>query len=182
MPLRPRPSHAPLLAALLAGGVVAATPALAAAAALKPGLWSYSLLTRRGDGPPMNLAQMLRSLPAAARPRVEARLRAQGMGIGPDGGLRICLDAGSLSAGHPPLHLPGRCTEHWKLSAPGDWNFHYACTQPTVDGRGSLRISAPTSYASDYTVTGPQGSVSGSAHAHWLASACGGVPPLGMAR
>lgn len=184
MPYRSRPTlPALVVAALLAGGAVAtATSCQAASVPLKPGLWDYSLQTQRGDGPPMNLSQMLASLPPSARPQVEARLRAQGMALGPDGALRICLDAASLAGGHPPLHLAGRCQEQWSLASPGHWSFHYACTAPSVDGHGKLRISSPTAYQSHYTVKGPQGSVSGDAQAHWVGASCGDVPPLRATR
>lgn len=176
MPLRPR-LHP--LSVLLAFGALAAGPVCRAApVSLKPGLWDYALQTRSGDGPSMNLAQMLRNLPPSTRPQVEARLRAQGMSLSPDGSLQICLDAGSLAGGHPPLHLGGRCKAHWSQTAPGDWSFRYACTDPVVDGRGSLRITAPTAYESAYTVKNPHGSMSGKAQAHWVASSCGSVPPL----
>ena len=157
-------------------------PSFAAAQSLRPGLWDYALQTRNGSGPPMNLAQMLRSLPPSARPQVEARLRAQGMALSPDGGLQICLDNASLAAGHPPLHLSGRCDVHWKHGDPADWSFHYACQSPDVQGQGSLHIASPTAYSSAYTVSGPHGSVSGQAKAHWVATSCGGVPPLRSAR
>ncbi len=172
-----------LVAPLLGGSLLAlCAPGFAATQALKPGLWDYALQTRNGSGPSMNLAQMLRSLPPAARPQVEARLRAQGMALSPDGGLQICLDAGSLAAGHPPLHLSGRCDVHWKHGDPADWSFHYACQSPVVQGQGSLHIASPTAYSSHYTVSGPHGSVSGQAEAHWVAASCGGVPPLRSAR
>lgn len=180
MPYRPRlnPSS-PLLAALLGLGALAWSSAShAAPVSLKPGLWDYALQTRNGDGPTMNLAQMLRNLPASTRPQVEARLRAQGMSLSPDGTLQICLDAASLADGHPPLHLGGRCAAHWEQTSPGDWHFRYACQDPAADGRGSLRVTAPTAYESDYTVKNPQGSMSGQAQAHWVADSCGGVPAL----
>ena len=169
----------PLLAAPLAALALAAgTRGACAAPTLQPGLWDYALQTRSGNGPSMNLAQMLRSLPASTRPQVEARLRAQGMSLGPNGNLQICLDSRSLAGGHPPLHLGGRCKAQWSQPSAGDWRFHYTCADPVVDGRGELRISSPTSYTSSYTVKNPQGSMSGQAQAHWVAKSCGAVPPL----
>ncbi len=170
-------------AALLGVGLLAlSAPGFAATQSLRPGLWDYALQTRNGSGPSMSLAQMLRSLPPSARPQVEARLRAQGMALSPDGGLQICLDAGSLVGGHPPLHLSGRCDVHWKHGDPADWSFRYACKSPDVVGRGSLHIASPTAYSSNYTVGGPHGSVSGQATAHWVAASCGDVPPLRSTR
>lgn len=166
--------------ALLALLSVASLGAGAAASAetLRPGLWNYALQTRRGDGPAMDLAQMLRSLPDSARPQLDARLREQGMALGPDGNLRICLDAQSVAPGHPPLHLQGRCDIDWAVE-PGDaWKFHYHCSDPTADGTGEMRISSATAYTSDYTVQSGQGSVTGKVQASWLGASCGSLAPL----
>lgn len=169
-----------LLAAPIAALCAAcfAPPVLAASAALRPGLWDYTLQTRTGNGPEMNLAQMLRSLPPSTRPQVEAKLRQQGMSISRDGGLQICLDATSLAAGHPPLHLHGGCATHWSQPHPGDWKFRYSCPASKVSGRGSLHIASATSYASSYAVSTPQGAMAGQSQAHWVAASCGSVPPL----
>lgn len=173
----------PLLAAPLAALALAAgTRGACAAPTLQPGLWDYALQTRSGNGPSMNLAQMLRSLPPSARPQVEAKLRQQGMSISRDGGLQICLDATSLASGHPPLHLNGGCKAHWSQPSPGDWKFRYSCPASKVTGSGSLRIASATSYASSYTVATPQGDMSGQSQAHWVAPSCGSVPPLRTAR
>ena len=175
-------SRLPAAALLACCAACFAPAALAAATPLRPGLWDYALQTRTGDGPAMNLAQMLRSLPPSARPQIEAKLRQQGMSISRDGGLQICLDATSLASGHPPLHLHGGCAAHWSQPRPGDWKFRYTCPASKVTGSGSLRIASATSYASSYTVTTPQGSMSGQSQAHWVAPSCGSVPPLRNAR
>ncbi len=171
---RLRRAAAALACAGLAGGACGA----AAAAQLRPGLWNYSLQTRTGNGPTMNLAQMLDNMPPAARPQVEARLRQQGMSLSPSGVLQICLDARALAQGHPPLHLPGRCRATWIHADAADWTFRYHCDQGTVRGSGSLHIASDRAYSSSYTVDNGDVRVSGSAQAHWAASSCGTVPPL----
>lgn len=158
--------------------ILAGACAPAWAQALKTGLWDYALQTRRGDGPEMNLAQILASLPASARPQIEARLREQGMSLSADGGLQICLDAQSLAGGHPPLHLAGRCDVQWSHPDADDWGFHYECTTPSADGSGTLHVDSPTAYRSDYKVISPDGRVSGHAQAHWVSASCGAVPAL----
>ena len=174
--VRPAGLAAALLSAALLPGARAALAA--GSQALKPGLWDYSLQSRRGDGPEMNLAQMLSAMPPSARPQIEDQLRRQGMRLDAQGRLQICLDAQSVSAGHPPLHLAGHCQVKWKHPDAADWSFHYACTEPSADGHGTLHIASPTSYRSDYQVSGPQGPVSGKARAQWVAPSCGGLAPM----
>ena len=146
--------------------------------ALRPGLWDYALQSRRGNGPEMNLAQMLSAMPPSARPQVEAQLRQQGMRLDAHGKLQICLDAKSVAAGHPPLHLAGHCNVAWKHPDATDWSFHYSCTAPSAEGQGMLHIASPTAYDSAYQVTGAQGPVSGQAQARWVAPSCGSLPPM----
>jgi hypothetical protein len=174
--VRPTALAAALLGALLPLGGRAAFAA--SPQALRPGLWDYALQSRRGNGPEMNLAQMLSAMPPSARPQIEAQLRQQGMRLDSHGGLQICLDAKSVAAGHPPLHLAGHCTVSWKHPDAADWSFHYACTAPSADGHGTLHIASPTAYNSAYAVSAAQGPVSGQAQAHWVAASCGDLPPL----
>ena len=181
MPKLPRPLRPAAVAAALLGCSwipVASTALAAGAPTLRPGLWDYALQSRRGNGPEMNLAQMLSTMPPAARPQIEAQLAQQGMRLDSHGGLQICLDAQSVAAGHPPLHLAGHCNVSWKHPDAADWSFHYACTAPSADGHGTLHIASPTSYTSAYAVTGAEGPVAGEAQAHWVASSCGSLPPM----
>ncbi|MBU6441899.1 MAG: DUF3617 family protein [Betaproteobacteria bacterium] len=169
-----------LAAALLGASLLPGAAAVFAGPAqtLQPGLWDYALQSRRGDGPEMNLAQMLSAMPATARPQIEDQLRQQGMRLDAHGQLQICLDAQSVATGHPPLHLAGHCEVKWKHPDAADWSFRYACTAPSANGHGTLHIASPSSYRSDYQVSGPQGPVSGKAQAHWVAASCGGLPPM----
>ncbi len=181
MPLLSRSFRpAGLAGALLGASLLCAAPAALAAGSrtLRPGLWDYALQSRSGNGPEMNLGQMLSAMPPSARPRIEAQLRQQGMRLDAQGGLQICLDAKSVAAGHPPLHLAGHCTVAWKHPDASDWSFHYSCTDPSAKGQGMLHIASSTAYDSAYQVTGAQGPVSGQAQARWAAASCGSLPPM----
>lgn len=151
----------------------------AQAFSLKPGLWDYSVQSSTNGAPPVDLSHMMQNASPAIKAEIEAQMKARGMAM--DLGnqtLRLCLSPEFVAAKRPPLHLGGQCKVHWSQPTQGNWDFSYACTQPTSSGKGRVALASPTAYKTQFTAVTPQGTVSSTSEAHWVSSDCGSVPPL----
>ncbi|MHB1666709.1 DUF3617 domain-containing protein [Thiomonas sp.] len=153
-PSRRRVAGLPLIVAALGSSH-------AQAFSLKPGLWDYSVQSSTNGAPPVDLSHMMQNASPAIKAEIEAQMKARGMAM--DLGnqtLRLCLSPGFVAAKRPPLYLGGQCKVHWSQPTQGNWDFSYACTQPTSSGKGRVALASPTAYKTQFTAVTPQGTVS----------------------
>jgi hypothetical protein len=148
--------------------------------AIKPGLWQFES-DRSVDGrkaPDMN--ERLKTLPPAARQRMEALMKQHGIDTG-GGGTRICMTRESLDQGRWHETSP-RCRVDFGARSASAWKWRSVCTQPQSTSEGEAIFHSPESYtiASSTTVMlkGQSRTSTNIVRMKWTGADCGDVKPL----
>jgi Tfp pilus assembly protein PilV len=175
--------------AMLAGLVL---PVAAADMGLKPGLWETKALKMVVDGHDMleqmaslnaQRQQMMASLPADQRAKVEAMFKSNGIGQGTDGGFRICVSPEMAKRNTPVIDKDGRCQPAKMTHSGNQTTFEISCSHNgiTTSGKGSATASPDLiSTQVDMTTTTANGKtqvIHSESEMHFVGSDCGDLKP-----
>jgi Tfp pilus assembly protein PilV len=173
-----------------------AAPLLTAQAAdmIKPGLWENKVLKMVVDGKDMAAQmaemmakrdQMMATLPPDQRAKVEAMFKSNGLGLGSDGGFRICISPEMAKRNTPVIDKEGRCRPAQVAHSGNQTSFEVNCASNgvTTVGKGTATTTGDV-ITMEMDVTTTSANANGKTRVmhmetetHYLGSDCGDVKP-----
>jgi Protein of unknown function (DUF3617) len=156
--------------------------ALAQTPPIKPGLWETTSGSMLLNGQPMPGMEQMHKQLAQLPPEVRRKMQAQGVDLGGDGKLRVCLSAEMLKQDRWQ-QAPAGCSLISQERSGNHWRFKGRCTQPPGEVEGTTTVQGDSAHSSEVKVTtqrdGKPFVMTMKSSSRWIASDCGAVKPLG---
>lgn len=181
----------PLAVATLMAATLATlnTPSFAAdTPPIKPGLWEVVNEGQKMNGQAMpdhsaQMAEVMKSMPPAARKQMEAQMKARGVQMAPAAGggmaARMCLTADMLAQNRWQKSEANCKTEILSRSS-NAWKWKVTC--PQNQGEGTTTFSGSEAYTTQVHMTmvqdGRKQTMDMTHKAKWLGADCGSLKPV----
>ncbi len=178
---------------LLAVAMSVATPGACAqaagGAALKPGLWEMTSKVAAATPETMQALalaqQQMATLQPDQRRAIDQMLAQHGvkMELAEGGGVKVnfCLTREQAANPRLPSGQPGQCS-NTQTPVPGGMNIAFKCSKPQSSGTGQVIFDGDSGYSMrmnvDSTLQGQAQQMTVESTGRWLASDCGGTPPV----
>lgn len=165
------------LAAMAGAGAIGT----AHAQTVEPGLWEIKSTM---DMPNMgNMAEQMRKhvaqLPPEARKMAEQRMASMGMGIGQDGGMRVCFGPEQARQPIKEGQKEGNCT-YTQVSAVGNtWRGRMVCTDPKSEGTFTTTMHSQHHFTTMAVLKDERGETKMTSDARRISADCGAIKPIG---
>lgn len=165
----------------LAAACIAGT---AQAQSIQPGLWEFKHDTRMPGQPGMaaQMAQMreqMKNLPPEARRMMEQQMAGQGMRMGGDGALRLCISPEDAKA--DPIaegRTEGGCTYTQVKRSGNTWTGRVTCKEPPSQGDFTTTLHSATHFSTKAVLNSKEhGRIDASTEARRLSADCGTLKP-----
>lgn len=157
---------------------------LVVAQAIEPGLWEFKSEMKMPGMPDMTeqMAQMrkqLAQLPPESRKLVEQQMASMGVGMGQQGGLRMCMGPEQARQPIQDGHRDGSCT-YTQVSRTGNtWRGRMVCTDPKSEGSFTTTLHSATHFTTHAVLKSAQGEMNMKSEARRLSGDCGALKPIG---
>lgn len=160
--------------------VAACIAAAAQAQSIDPGLWEFKNDMRMPGQPDMaaQMAQMreqMKSLPPETRKMMEQQMASQGIGMGADGALRLCISP--EDAKQDPIRegrTEGDCTYTQVKRSGNTWTGRVSCKEPPSQGDFTTTLHSAAHFTTKATLKSKQhGRIDMSTEARRLSADCG---------
>jgi len=178
---------------LLSLAALAAFAAYAGGLGLKPGLWEVKIVKQVVDGRDMTaqmaaaqaqMQQAMANMPPEQRARLQAMMPKSAMGLGDDGGFRICISPEFAKRDQPVIDKDGHCQPGAVNHSGNTTTYEFTCSAngTTRQGKGTTvssgelvtnQIDMTTTMASGKTRT-----IHNESEMHFVGADCGDVKPF----
>ena len=180
-------------AAALALSAGALAPA-SAQQKMRPGLWEQSMSMKSQSGQ-MEAAlaeaqKAMASMPPAQRKQMEQMMAGHGVALGPQGqSVKVCITPEQAAMDHIPQR--DGCAQKMQRVDANTLQVSFSCKggqgQPLTSGEGTVQFQSPTAYTGQFKIktagaNGKPEQIDMAQKGQWLASDCGAIPPVPMAR
>ncbi|WP_297478527.1 DUF3617 domain-containing protein [Ferrovum sp.] len=152
---------------------------------MKPGLWEIQPTvqlpspSQNGTRPTLDMSQVMQSMSPQMRGQMEALLQKQGVSMGANGGIRICITRAMIEQNRLPQK--NGCESSVTSQSGDKYKLHFSCGNPPTTGEGEVVFQNSEAYTTQVEITHPeQGkelSVTMESSAKWLGSDCGSLQP-----
>lgn len=157
--------------------------ATAQAADIKPGLWEFRSKLDMPGMPDMaaGMAQMqaqMKNLPPEARRMIEQQMAAQGISMGSDGDILVCITPEDARGARVYSgKSEGNCTYANVVNTGNRVKGTIQCTEPKASGDFEALIDSPTHFTSRVNMKSADGAMKAETDARWVAADCGKIKP-----
>jgi hypothetical protein len=154
------------------------------AQSVQPGLWEFRSDMKIPGQPDMaaQMAQMqkqIASLPPETRKAMEQQLAAMGMGVGQQGGIRVCFGPEQTQQPIKEGHQDGTCT-YTNVSRSGNtWKGRMVCTDPRSEGDFTTTLHSAKHFTTEAALRSAKGTMQMKSEARHVSADCGAIRPAG---
>ncbi|MGQ3051973.1 MAG: DUF3617 domain-containing protein [Roseateles sp.] len=178
-------------ALLLMAGLAAASPTMAHAQGLKPGLWEFKQTPQLGAAHQTEMAAQMAQAQKAMegmspdqRKMVEQMMAQRGVSVNMSGGVitvKACITQEQAARNLAPLMQQGNCSQDSKRSG-NVIQTQFVCTNPASEGEAIVTLRGNEGFTNDVTIRqqrqGKTETTKVNGEGRWLGADCGDVKPL----
>ena len=150
-----------------------------AALPMKPGLWEIQpkmqLQSQNGTRPMPDMSKVMQNMSPEMRSQMEAIMQKQGMSMGNNGSVQVCLTQDMIARNRLPQK--NGCESTVTPQSGNKYLFHFSCGNPPTIGDGEVIFQNNEAYTSQFKVTrqeqGQKHSINMESNDKWINSDCG---------